>query len=103
MFDVIRQAPPLMIVTRAYSHGIYGIDMARMDRRLRPGVLKDYKAAMAEKSELKRNGRLFEIERKLANFKASKHSVVSYKARSIKSRIAEVTVEELEDLVRKAL
>ena len=103
VFAVKEKAYPVLIVTRAYSHAIYGIDLARIDRKLRPGVVSEYKEIMDEKEELRRNGLLFNLERQLKRFQASSSSIVSYKPKDIVSQIVSVDIEELEDLARRAI
>jgi len=100
LFDVRRQLPPVMIVTRAYTHAIYGFDLSKMSNNLRRAVMSEYKKAMAETNELRRNGKLFNIERRLKNYRVSKDSVVSYKTRDILSRVVELTPTEIDEFIR---
>lgn len=103
VFEVKKKAPPLLIVTRAFSKSIHGINLVKIPRRLRPEIVKEYERAMSETTELRRNGLLFNLERRLQAFRATKDSISRYKSSEIQSRVAEVTLDEVKDLARRAV
>lgn len=93
---------PVFIILQAYSSRVYGVNVIGLPhKRARIAVLDKYREALETKSQRIKMRSLYDIRRLVST--SYRPAYVSYKWANIKTRVAKLTVDDLDELARRIL
>lgn len=95
---------PVFIVTHARNNQMWGINVIGLpDRAIRMRVLKMYRAAMGKKTEIERARALYDIRRFVSSNRKLYQAFRPYKYSNIKTRVVQLTPEDVDELITRII